>query len=184
MKSLLVLLALLPLGLAYYRLDSAIDPIKMLYTTTGVGAIALLLLSLVPSTCKRLCHINFLRYRKTIGLLSFAYALLHACVFVILDSELDFITIFEKSLKKPFIYVGFIAFVIVLFMALTSTKKLFARFSPYHKAVYLALLLALLHSFWAQKVAGVFEYGIVLVGMVLLGERVWAWRKNYKARIV
>ena len=176
MKALLVLLALLPLGVAYYTLDNAIDPIKMLYTYTGVGAITLLLLSLVPSTCKRLCHLNFLRYRKTMGLLSFAYVLLHVSVFIVLDSEFDFITIFEKSLKKPFIYIGAIAFIILLLMTLTSFKKLFSKFSKYHKAVYVALALALLHSFWAQKVAGVFEYSVVTVGVALLGERIWAWK--------
>ncbi|NCD10989.1 MAG: iron reductase [Epsilonproteobacteria bacterium] len=180
MKGLLIFIALIPLGVAYYQLDNAIDPIKMLYSYTGVGAITLLLLSLVPSTCKRVCGQNFLRYRKTIGLLSFVYILLHVSVFVVFDSEFDFLTIVEKSLKKPFIYIGLMAFAIVLFMALTSTKKHFARFSKYHKAVYIALLLALLHSFWAQKVAGVFEYGIVAVGVVLLGERVWAWRQNFK----
>ena len=174
MKILIVLFALLPLGFAYYKLENAIDPIKMLYSYTGIGAICLLLLSLVPSSCKRICGQNFLRYRKTIGLLSFLYALLHVSIFIAIDSEFDFVTIFEKSLKKPFIYVGFITFTIVLFMALTSFKKLFAKFSKYHKAVYLALALALLHSFWAQKVAGVFEYGIVVVGVVLLGERMWA----------
>lgn len=179
MKALLVLIALLPLGLAYYKLESAIDPIKMLYSTTGIGAVVLLLLSLLPSTCKRVCHKNFLPYRKTIGLLSFVYALLHASVFVVLDSEFDFVTIFEKSLKKPFIYVGVIAFTILLFMALTSFKKLFARFSKYHKAVYIALLLALLHSFWAQKVAGVFEYSVIGVGAVLLIERLWSKRRSY-----
>ena len=178
MKSLLILFALLPLGLAYYQLESAIDPIKMLYSTTGIGAITLLLLSLVPSSCKRVCELNWLRYRKTIGLLSFVYALLHVSIFIVLDSEFDFITIFEKSLKKPFIYVGTIAFIIVFLMALTSTKKLFATYAKYHKAVYLALALALLHSFWAQKVAGVFEYSIVIIGVVLLGERVWAWRTS------
>ncbi|WP_333805264.1 ferric reductase-like transmembrane domain-containing protein [Sulfurospirillum sp.] len=178
MKVFLVLLALLPLGLAYYKLDNAIDPIKMLYSYTGIGAISLLLLSLIPSTCKRICGLNLLRYRKTIGLLAFMYALLHVSVFVILDSEFDFITIFEKSLKKPFIYVGAIAFIILFLMTLTSFKKLFSKFSTYHKTVYLALALALLHSFWAQKVAGVFEYSVVAVGVVLLGERIWAWRKS------
>ncbi|WNY99257.1 ferric reductase-like transmembrane domain-containing protein [Sulfurospirillum sp. 'SP'] len=179
MKALLVLIALLPLGLAYYKLESAIDPIKMLYSTTGIGAVVLLLLSLLPSTCKRVCHKNFLPYRKTIGLLSFVYALLHASVFVVLDSEFDFVTIFEKSLKKPFIYVGVIAFTILLFMALTSFKKLFARFSKYHKAVYIALLLALLHSFWAQKVAGIFEYSVIGAGAVLIIERLWSKRRSY-----
>ncbi len=179
MKALLVLIALLPLGLAYYKLESAIDPIKMLYSTTGIGAVVLLLLSLLPSTCKRVCHKNFLPYRKTIGLLSFVYALLHASVFVVLDSEFDFVTIFEKSLKKPFIYVGVIAFMILLFMALTSFKKLFARFSKYHKAVYIALLFALLHSFWAQKVAGIFEYSVIGAGAVLLIERLWSKRRSY-----
>ena len=178
MKALLVLLALLPLGVAYYKLGNAIDPIKMLYSYTGVGAITFLLLSLVPSSCKRVSGLNLLRYRKTLGLLSFAYVLLHVSIFVVLDSECDFVTIFEKSLKKPFIYVGAIAFMIVFLMALTSSKKLFARFSKYHKTVYIALTLALLHSFWAQKVAGAFEYGIIVVGVVLLGERVWRWKST------
>jgi methionine sulfoxide reductase heme-binding subunit len=178
LKALLVFLALLPLGFAYYKLESAIDPIKMLYSYTGVGAITLLLLSLVPSTCKRISGVNLLRYRKTIGLLSFAYVLLHVSVFIVLDSEFDFVTIFEKSLKKPFIYIGSIAFIILLFMTLTSFKKLFAKVSKYHKAVYAALALALLHSFWAQKVAGVFEYSVIAVGVVLLGERILAWRKS------
>ena len=176
MKILLTFLALLPLFWAGYTLQSAIDPIKMLYNTTGVGAISLLLLSLLPSTCKRVCHFNFLRYRKTIGLLAFMYVLLHVSVFIILDSEFDFVTIFEKSLKKPFIYVGAIAFIILLFMATTSFKKLFAKFSKYHKAVYIALSLALLHSFWAQKIAGLFEYSVVAIGVMLLGERIWAWK--------
>jgi len=180
LKWLLTLIALIPLGVAYLKLESAIDPIKMLYHYTGVGAISLLLLSLFPSSCRRLCHLNFIKYRKTIGLLAFVYALLHVSVFVILDSELDFITIVEKSLKKPFIYVGTIAFIILLFMALTSFKKLFAKFSKYHKAVYLALALALLHSFWAQKVAGLFEYSVVAIGIVLLSERFLAWKKTYK----
>ena len=178
MKIFLILVALLPLGVAYFRLDSAIDPIKMLYSTTGIGSIVLLLLSLFPSFCKRICHINQLRYRKTLGLLSFLYALLHVSVFIVLDSECDFVSIFEKSLKKPFIYIGLIAFMIMLLMALTSTKRSFARFSKYHKAVYLALILALVHSFWAQKVAGVFEYSIIFMGIVLLGERVWVKMHN------
>jgi len=173
LKTLIVFLALLPLGYAYYSLENAIDPIKMLYTTTGVGTITLLLLSLVPSPCQRICALNLLRFRKTLGLLAFVYALLHVSVFIVLDSELDFTTLFEKSLKKPFIYVGAISFLILLSMAFSSTKKRFARFSRYHKAVYVALILALLHSFWAQKVAGAFEYGMIAIGIVLLGERVW-----------
>ena len=64
-------------------------------------------------------------------------------------------------------------------MALTSFKKLFTRFSKYHKAVYIALLLALLHSFWAQKVAGVFEYSVIVAGAVLLIERLWSKRRSY-----
>lgn len=178
MKILLTFLALLPLFWAGYTLGNAIDPIKMLSNVTGVGAIVLLLASLLPSTCKRICHLNLIKYRKTLGLLAFGYTLLHVSAFVILDAELDLRFLIEKSLKKPFIYVGAIAFIILLFMALTSFKKLFAKVSKYHKAVYLALALALLHSFWAQKVAGVFEYSIVAVGVVLLGERIWAWKKS------
>lgn len=180
MKILLVLFALIPLGFLAYTISSAIDPIKLLYTYTGVGAIVLLLLSLFPSSCQRLCKVNFLRLRKSIGLLAFLYTLLHVSIFLVLDSELDMVLILTKSLKKPFIYVGFLAFSILLFMALTSIKKLFKRFVKYHKLVYIALLLALTHSFWAQKVAGMFEYAILFFAILLLGERFYAWLKSKK----
>ena len=161
MKILLVLFSLVPLAIAYYRLSSAIDPIKMLYTYTGIGAIVLLLLSLLPSTLRRLFKLNLLPYRKTLGLLSFVYTTLHLAVFIVFDSEFDWVSIVEKSLKKPFIYIGFIAFITFLAMALTSTKKLFARFAKYHKVVYIALISGLIHSTMAQKVAGIDRKSVV-----------------------
>lgn len=171
MRILIWIVALLPLAWLGYTFKNAIDPIKLLTSTTGIGAIVLLLLSLVPSTCKRLCNLNFIKYRRLIGLFAFFYTLLHVSVFVLLEAEGDIVFLVEKSFQKPFIYIGLIAFLILLFMAITSLPKLFVRFFPYHKAVYIALILATIHSVWAQKVAGIFEYSIIFCGIILLMER-------------
>lgn len=178
MRILIWIVAVLPLIWLGYTFQNAIDPIKLLTSNTGIGAIVLLLLSLVPSTCKRLFKFNLIKYRRLIGLFAFFYTLLHVSVFVLLEAGGDIVFLMEKSLKKPFIYIGLIAFLILLFMAITSLPKLFVRFFPYHKTVYLALILATIHSVWAQKVAGLFEYSLIFCGIILLLERLIARMKN------
>ena len=81
--------------------------------------------------------INLMKYRKEIGLLGFSYALLHLLNFIILDAQFDFQFVIKETLDKPFIYLGMIAFFIILFMAITSTKKLYKKYNKYHKLVYL-----------------------------------------------
>lgn len=173
-----VIIAFLPLAWVGYGLENAIDPIKSLYSVSGMSAVILLLLSLLPSTCKRLCGYNLLRYRRPLGLLAFCYALLHVLVFIVLDAEGDIAFVVRESLKKPFVFIGMSAFLILLGMAFTSTKRLFRRFSVYHQAVYGAVILAVTHAFWAQKVAGIFEYMLVFSAIIFLSERLIFRMKN------
>ena len=173
-----VITAFLPLAWVGYGLGNAIDPIKSLYGVSGVSAVIFLLLSLLPSTCKRVCGYNLLRYRRTFGLIAFSYVLLHVLVFIVLDAAGDMAFVVSESLKKPFVFVGMSAFLILLGMTITSTKQLLKRFSKYHQAVYVAVILAVTHAFWAQKVAGIFEYMLVLLAIIFLGERLIFRMKN------
>ena len=130
-------------------LENVVDPIKYIYTVTGVSATVILFISILISLFKK--QINLMKYRRLIGLFGFFYAFLHLINFVIFDAELDLAFIVEETLDKPFIYLGMTAFFILLFMTFTSSKKLFKKYKSYHQLIYLALILITIHFVMAQK---------------------------------
>ncbi len=147
-----------------FILQSVTDPIKYIYTVTGSTATVILFFTITISLIRK--YINLIPYRRMIGLYGFFYAFLHLLNFYILDAELDFSFVIKESLDKPFIYLGMIAFFILLFMALTSTKKLFAKYNKYHKFVYLALILITIHFIMAQKSLSILQF--IYIGIILL----------------
>lgn len=169
MKKILITLALfLPLlymGQDFY-FENVTDPIKYIYTLTGYTAIVLLFATTTISLIKS--KINLMRYRKIIGLSSFFYALLHFINFILLDMELDLIFALEETLDKPFIYLGMIAFLLTLFMAITSTKSLFKKYVKYHKVIYISLVLTTVHFIMAQKALSEIQW-VFLGVMCIIG---------------
>ena len=142
----LYLISLAPLVYLLTKLfiiDDVNDPIKYIYTITGAAATVIVFFSIIISLIKD--KINLMKYRKEIGLLGFFYTLLHLLNFIILDAQFDFNFVIKETLDKPFIYLGMIAFFIILFMAITSTKKLYKKYNRYHKLVYLSLILITIH---------------------------------------
>jgi methionine sulfoxide reductase heme-binding subunit len=161
------LLAFLPIVYLLTRLfilDNVADPIKYIYTITGAMATVIILFSITISMIKN--KINLMKYRKEIGLLGFFYALLHLLNFVVLDAQFDFDFVIKETLDKPFIYLGMIAFFIVLFMAITSTKTLFKKYNKYHKFVYLSLILITIHWIMAQKAISILQF--IYIGIILI----------------
>jgi sulfoxide reductase heme-binding subunit YedZ len=105
------LIAFLPIVYLLIRLfiiDDVNDPIKYIYTITGVSATVILFVSILISLIKE--KINLMKYRKEIGLLGFFYAFLHLLNFIVFDASFDFEFILKESFEKPFIYLGMIAF--------------------------------------------------------------------------
>ena len=139
-----------------FILDNVNDPIKYIYTITGASATIILFISIIISMIKN--KINLIKYRKEIGLFGFFYAFLHLINFIILDASFDFEFIIKETLDKPFIYLGMIAFFILLFMGITSSKQLFRKYNKYHKFVYLALILITIHWTMAQKSLTIIQY--------------------------
>lgn len=142
------------------------DPIKYIYTITGGTAITLLYITTSISMIKK--AVNLIPYRRTVGLLSFFYAFLHMLNFVILDKELVLSSVLKETLEKPFIYLGMIAFLILLFMAITSLKILFGRFYKYHKVIYIAIILTTIHFAMAQKSLSLEQYGYLFVMSIVI----------------
>lgn len=173
MKKLLVFtLSSLPLFYLLFSVQSAADPIKYIYTFTGLSALAFLLLTLSVSPLKKV--INFMIYRRMLGLFALFYATLHFLNFFVLDAQFDFGFVIKESLQKPFIYLGQISFLILIFMGITSTKKLFAKYNSWHKLVYIALIFVVIHEVMAQKVNGFLEYFFITFTAIVLLVRVYA----------
>ncbi|HIP30677.1 MAG TPA: ferric reductase [Sulfurospirillum arcachonense] len=178
MKKIVIFIALLlPFLYLLWSVQSANDPIKYIFTCTGQSAIVILMISLSLAPIKKI--INLLKYRRMIGLFACFYALLHFLNFYILDAQLDFSFVVKETLDKPFVYLGMISFVILFFMALTSTKKLFAKFNKWHKLVYVVLVLVVIHASMAQKVLSSLEYSFIFIAIILLGYRSFLLRQKF-----
>ena len=161
------LIAFLPIVYLLIRLfifDDITDPIKYIYTITGVSATIILFISIIISMIKN--KINLMKYRKEVGLLGFFYAFMHLINFIVFDASFDFEFIIKETLDKPFIYLGMIAFFILLFMAITSSKQLFRKYNNYHKLVYISLILITIHWIMAQKSVNINQF--IYIGIILI----------------
>jgi sulfoxide reductase heme-binding subunit YedZ len=126
------------------------DPMKVLERTLGLWALRFLVIGLSITPLRRIGGPNLIRYRRAIGLLAFYYAALHVIVYVGLDQGLDLAAIWKDIIKRPYITIGMLAFLILIPLAATSNttmiKKLGgAAWQRLHRWVYLAAAAAALH---------------------------------------
>jgi sulfoxide reductase heme-binding subunit YedZ len=146
------------------------DPMKFMADLFGITALQFLIATLGVTPLKSYLKINLLKYRRLLGLWTFAYALMHSLYFFLAENEGSFELMYADMLKRPFVLFGASAFLILTMMAVTSHKKLFAKFASWHKLVYLASVLIALHYMMSQKVIGtnVAIYVVVLAGLLAL----------------
>jgi sulfoxide reductase heme-binding subunit YedZ len=132
------------------------DPMKTLEQTLGLWALRFLVIGLAVTPIRRLGGPNLLRYRRAIGLLAFFYALLHLTVYLVLDQGLDLTAIWRDIVKRPYITIGMLAFLILIPLAITSNNAMVRRLGAeawkrLHKAVYAAAALAAIHFVMVVK---------------------------------
>jgi sulfoxide reductase heme-binding subunit YedZ len=186
-KSLLFVLALLPFArIVWLTVQQVpVDPVEFVTHGTGDWALYLLCATLTITPLRRFTGWNWLiRMRRMLGLYAFFYALMHFLTFLWADHRFDFGAMWKDVLKRPFITVGFICFVLLLPLAATSTnamiKRLGRRWAQLHRLIYVIAPLAILHYWWMKAGKHNFEQPIVwgTVVAVLLGLRVvWSWRR-------
>jgi len=138
------------------RVDLGADPVKTFQVTTGLTILVLLLVTLAISPARKILHWSeLIRLRRMLGVFAFGYTLAHALIYFILDQSLDLALIWEDTIKHPRIAVGFVAFLILIPLALTSTdgmiRRLGKRWGRLHRLVYLATALGILHYLMVQK---------------------------------
>ncbi|MFU0505295.1 protein-methionine-sulfoxide reductase heme-binding subunit MsrQ [Pseudaminobacter sp. NGMCC 1.201702] len=132
------------------------DPMKTLEQTLGLWALRFLIVTLAITPVRDLFGLNLLRYRRTVGLLCFYYALMHLLTYVVLDQGLDFAAIWADILKRPYITVGMLSFVILVPLALTSSNMMIRylggpAWNRLHRWVYLAAAAAAVHYLLVVK---------------------------------
>ena len=140
----------------YYAGNLSVNPIQDITFRTGKPALVLLILSLACTPVNSLLHFRpALKARRPLGLYAFGYVALHLSVFVYLDYGFDLQLLKEAIFEKRYALVGFAAFLILLPLAITSTKgwqaRLGRRWKRLHKGVYLAAGLAVVHYIWLVK---------------------------------
>lgn len=179
-KPLLFLICLVPLARLIYlgvTDDLGANPIEFVTRSTGTWTLTGLMITLAVTPLRRLTGYNALiRYRRMLGVFTFFYASLHFTTYIWLDQFFSMPGILKDIYKRPFITVGFAAFVLLIPLAVTSTnammRRLGKRWQQLHRLVYLIGGLGVLHYVWLVKkdLTQPLIYGAVL--LVLLAMRV------------
>jgi methionine sulfoxide reductase heme-binding subunit len=188
-KPLVFVLALLPAGhLAYrtYSNDLGVNPAETLQLETGGWALKFLLMTLAITPLRRLTGWNrVIQYRRMVGLFAFFYASVHFLTYIVLDKYFAFGEMIADIAKRPFITAGFIAFVAMVPLAVTSTKgwirRLGRRWQSLHRLIYLSGVAAAVHFVWKVKVAVGEPVYYAIVMALLLGFRVFWQLRSAKS---
>lgn len=154
------------------------DPVAEIEHRTGLWALRLLLLTLAVTPLRQLTGLAvLLRFRRMLGLYAFLYASLHLGAYLALDLRGYWTQVFEEIVKRPYITVGFLAWLLLVPLALTSTRgwmrRLGRRWGQLHRLVYAVGVLAVLHFWWLVKsdIREPLLYAALLA--LLLGWRLW-----------
>lgn len=159
LKPFVFLLASLPFLLLLHALltgQLGPNPIDTLTDQTGTYAIRMLLISLMLTPLRWIVKGSWpIRFRRMIGLFAFFYASLHVTTYLLLDQQFDLAAIWADISKRPYILAGTVAFLILLPLAATSTRKMVkrlgARWLSLHRWVYIASAAAVVHYVWLAK---------------------------------
>jgi sulfoxide reductase heme-binding subunit YedZ len=191
LKPLVFILCSIPAGQLAYQAwsgDLGANPIETITRFTGSWALIILIASLAVTPLRRITGWNeLIKFRRMLGLFAFFYASLHFATYLGLDLFFDFRAIGKDIIKRPYITVGFIAFVVMVPLAITSTagmiRRLGKRWQQLHRLVYLAAIAGVIHFYWLVKadISRPAQYGTVLA--VFLGYRLYIkWRPHLAAK--
>jgi len=190
LKPFIFIAALLPLArLGWKAYNSALgaNPIQVITWSTGTWTLVFLMLTLSITPLRKLTQQYWLiQYRRMLGLFAFFYGCLHFLTYIWLDQFFDVHSMLKDIAKRPFITVGFTAFVLLIPLALTSTQRsirwLGKRWQMLHRLIYVTAVLGVIHYIWLVKadLRKPLIYAAIL--SVLLGYRILTWTVNRLSR--
>jgi sulfoxide reductase heme-binding subunit YedZ len=183
-KPVVFMICLLPLAVLLARafsvagLGLGANPIEELLHELGRWGLKFLLLTLTVTPLRRWTGWNWLiGFRRMLGLFAFFYVVLHFTVYAVLDQGLDIAAIFEDILKRPYITLGMAALLMLIPLAITSTRgmmrRLGKRWQKLHRLVYVIAIAAVWHFYWQVKLDTLDAIVYALILAILLGTRVY-----------
>lgn len=179
-KPLVFLACLLPFGwlvLGMFTGGLGVNPVETITNTTGIWTLRLIAITIAISPIRWITKWNpLILLRRMVGLFAFFYGTLHFMTYFVLDHSLMFDGLWDDVVERPYITMGFTAFVLMIPLALTSTQGWIRRlggkrWNLLHRLVYISAILGVVHYWWKVKV-DVSEpafYGLIVA--VLLGAR-------------
>ena len=167
---------LLGTGLYFFSpRNLGIDPVEVLLHQSGLWALRFLLMTLACSPLRRLGIKWLIRYRRMLGLYAFFYASLHLGLYVFGWIALDWHVLLDDLTKRPFIYIGMMAWLVLLVLAATSPKRMIRllrhHWQMVHKSIYAAVVLAWIHLLMQSRASADQAVFYLVILSVLLGER-------------
>jgi len=180
-KPLLFVLLLAPAlyyGWGLWQDELGANPLEAVIRGLGDWALRILLITLLMSPLRRLVNwAQALRLRRMLGLYAYFYVILHLLGYLWFDQFFDWEEIWFDILERPFITIGMVAVVLLIPLAITSTKGMIRRLGKnwkrLHSLVYLISILAVIHFWWMVKldITEPVIYSVILA--VLLSERLF-----------
>ena len=182
-KPVVWVVCLAPLAYLVYSLslDLGANPVETITNFTGIWTLRLIVATLAISPLRWLTGINQLvNYRRVLGLFAFFYGFLHFMTFFFFDHQFDVAGMWEDVRLRPYITAGFVAFVLMIPLAMTSTNGWIRRiggrnWNLLHRLIYVSAIAAVLHYYWKVSIklppTNPRNYAILVA--VLLGWRIW-----------
>jgi sulfoxide reductase heme-binding subunit YedZ len=180
------LLCLLPLAYIAWKFQQnklGVNPIRELEIETGLWTLRLLAVTLAITPVRRAFNWNWLvKYRRMLGLFTFFYATVHLSMWAGVDFFFAWSDMWDEIVKHRYILVGMLTWLILLPLAITSTKgwvrRLGKRWTKLHRLVYVAAITGTIHYLWSVKKDTFFPVVYLAVFALLLGYRVIAARQR------
>lgn len=163
------------------------NPVEEIQDRFGIWGLRFILIALAVTPARIITGKQWLtRFRRMLGLFAFFYVLMHFLTWLVLDQGLLLSAIGEDIFKRPFITIGFAAFLILLALAATSTagvrRRLGKTWQKLHNWVYAAALLGIWHYWWQVKLDASDPAIYAAILALLLGHRFWQRKKRMRQR--
>ena len=173
-------LSLLPILIIFYQIifnQLGPEPVKEITHVTGNWTLRFIIITLAMTPLQKFTKLNFwISYRRMFGLFVFFYASAHMMTYVGIDYRFDWSSIGDDIIKKKFIFAGFLAWLLLVPLALTSSKRMIRllrdKWKKLHKLVYIISLLGIIHYLWLVKVVTVEPLIYLIIIVILLTLRV------------
>ncbi|MDA9616132.1 sulfoxide reductase heme-binding subunit YedZ [Candidatus Pelagibacter sp.] len=173
-------LSLLPILIIFYQItfnQLGPEPVKEIIHVTGNWTLRFIIITLAMTPLQKFTKLNFwISYRRMFGLFVFFYASAHMMTYVGIDYRFDWSSIGDDIIKKKFIFAGFLAWLLLVPLALTSSQRMIRllrnKWKKLHKLIYIISLLGIIHYLWLVKIITVEPLIYLIIIVILLTLRV------------